>query len=295
MDTQDKKRTKRNLIIFAVSVLGLAALAGFIEPLTVPTGAESSTSGLGKLLWIVAPLAVMLLLRIFGGDGWGDFGLRPNFKGNGFWWLVSVLVFPGVITIAVLIGALFGGLELKVNMFSAFAAALLPGFLSAMIKNIFEESAWRGYLAPKVYSLKMNMWLSHAIVGVVWGAWHLPFVFVFWTYLTPNMLWYFIPLLFVGTFSQSVVYGEIRLATDSVLPAWVMHTIGNAFGNAILLSGFIQLVPGRESLVSPGADGVVSIVLMFAVGYWLHQRRRAGLESRHQSETIKKADNTVKV
>ena len=279
MHTQDKKRTKRNLIIFTVLVLGLAALAGVVEPLTVPPGAEPGTSGLGQLLWIIAPLGVMLLLRIFGGDGWDDFGLRPNFRGNGFWWLVSVLIFPAVITISVLIGALLGGLELDVNMFSAFVAALLPGLISAMIKNVFEEFAWRGYLAPKVYSLNMNafganVWLSHAIVGMVWGAWHLPFVFVFWPYLTPNMLWYFVPLLLVGTFSQSVVYGEIRLATASVLPAWGMHTIGNAIGNTLLLSNFIQLGPGRELWFSPGAESVISIILMFAVGYWLHQRRK---------------------
>jgi membrane protease YdiL (CAAX protease family) len=274
MHTQDKERTKRNLIIFTVLVLGLAALAGVIEPLTVPPGAEPGTAGLGQLLWIIAPLGVVLLLRIFGGDGWDDFGLRLNFKSNGFWWLVSVLIFPVVFTISVLIGALLGGLELDVNMLSAFAAALLPGLISAMIKNVFEEFAWRGYLAPKVYSLNMNIWLSHAIIGMVWGAWHLPFVFVFWFYLTADMLWTFVPLLLVGTFSQSVVYGEIRLATASVLPAWAMHTIGNAIGNALLLSSFIQFDPGWELWVSPGAESVVSIVLMFAIGYWLHRRRK---------------------
>lgn len=274
MATKVENRTKRNLIIFTVLVLGIAALAGVIEPLTVPPGAEPGTPGLGQLLWIIAPLGAMLLLRIFGGDGWDDFGLRPNFKGNGFWWLVSGLVFPVVITISVLLGALLGGLELDVNMFSAFVVALLTGLISALIKNVFEEFAWRGYLAPKLYWLNMNIWLSHAIVGMVWGAWHLPFVFVFWPYLTPDMLWYFVPLLLVGTFSQSVVYGEIRLATASVLPAWVMHTIGNAIGNTLLLSGFIQFDPGWELLVSPGAESVVSIVLMFATGYWLHRRRK---------------------
>jgi membrane protease YdiL (CAAX protease family) len=275
MLTQDNKRTKRNLIIFTVLVLGLAVLAGVIEPLTVPPGAEPGTPGLGQLLWIIAPLGVMLLLRIFGGDGWADFGLRPNFKSNGFWWLVSVLIFPAVITISVLIGALLGGLALNVNMFAGVVGALLTGLISALIKNIFEEFAWRGYLAPKLYSLNMNIWLSHAIVGMIWGAWHLPFVYVFWPYLIPDMLWTFVPLLLVGTFSQSVVYGEIRLATASVLPAWAMHTIGNAIGNALLLSSFIQFDPGWELLVSPGAESVVSIVLMFAIGYWLHRRRKS--------------------
>jgi hypothetical protein len=108
---------------------------------------------------------------------------------------------------------------------------------------------------------------------LIWGAWHLPFIYVFWTYLTPEMLWYFIPMFLVGTISQSVVYGEIRLATASVLPAWTMHTIGNAIGNALLVSSFIQFNSGWELLVSPGAEGLVSIILMFMIGFWLNRRR----------------------
>lgn len=274
MSTRDKKHTSRNLVIFAVLVLGSAVLARVVEPFTVSPSTEPGTPGLGQLLWLVAPLAVMLLLRIFGGDGWNGLGLRPNLKGNGFWWLSSVLVYPVVITISVLIGALLGGVELDGNMFPAFAAALLPGSISAAIKNVFEEFAWRGYLAPKVYALKMNAYLSHGLVGIVWGAWHVPFVLVLWPYLTPTMLWAFVPLLLVGIICQSVVYGEIRLATGSVWPAWVMHTIGNTLGNTLLLSGFVQLGRGKELWFSPGAEGVISMILMFAIGYWLHQRRK---------------------
>jgi len=266
--------TKRNLIVFTASVLGIAVLARIIEPYTVPSGSEPGTSGLGQLLWLITPMAVMLLLRIFGSDGWSDLGLWPNFRGNGFWWLISVLIFPVMIILIVILGTLLGGLKLDLILLPAFIAALLPGFVSASFKNIFEEFAWRGYLAPKVYSLKMNIWLSHAIVGLVWGAWHLPFVFVFWHYLTPNMLWYFVPLLLIGTICQSVVYGEIRLATDSVWPAWIMHTIGNAVGNALLLSGLIQLNRGKELWFTPGAEGIVGMILIFAIGVWLHQRRK---------------------
>jgi len=270
----DKKRTRRNLTIFAVSVLGLTALAGIAEPLTVPPDAEPDASGLGQLLWLVAPLGVALLLRMFGGDGWANMGLRPNLKCNGLWWLVSVLVFPVVIGVTSVIGVVFGGLDLDTRMLTTLAAALATGLIPAMVKNVFEEFAWRGYLAPQVYSLNMNIWLSHAIVGIIWGAWHLPFVYVFWPYLSPSMMWYFVPLLILGTMSQSVVYGEIRLATGSVLPAWVMHTVGNALGNALLLSGAIRLRAGREVWASTGAEGIISIGIMFAVGYWLHQRRK---------------------
>jgi membrane protease YdiL (CAAX protease family) len=276
MSTKVRKRTIRNLVIFTVSVLAIAALAGMVDPYTVPPDAEPGTSGLGQLVWIAAPLGVSLLLRLFGGDGWSDFGLRPNFRGNGFWWLVSVFVIPVVIMVALLCGLLSGALALDMTRLAMFPSVLFSAFIVALVKNVFEEFAWRGYLAPKLYSLNLNIWLSHAIVGLIWGAWHLPFAYVFWTYLTPDLLWIFVPLLLVGTISQSVVYGEIRLATDSVLPAWAMHTTGNAVGNALLLSGLVQFTSsGTTLLFSPGAEGAVAIVLMFAIGYWLHRQRKS--------------------
>jgi hypothetical protein len=87
--------------------------------------------------------------------------------------------------------------------------------------------------------------------------------------------------------ANTVVYGEIRLATGSVLPAWVMHTIGNAIGNTLLPSSFVQLSPGRELWFSPGAESVISIMLMFSAGYWLHQRRKnAARLSRSKEEML---------
>jgi hypothetical protein len=274
MDTKNERRTRRNIVVFAVMVTCLAALAGIIEQLTISPDAEPGSAGLGQGLWIIAPLAVMLLLRFFGGDGWSGAGLRPNFKGNGFWWMVSILIFPVTITVTLVLGGLFNRLSLNVDMLRGVSAGtFLTMLISMLVKNVFEEFAWRGYLAPKMYSLNINIWLSHSIVGLIWGVWHLPFVFVFWTYLTPDMLWYFVPLLLIGCISHSVVYGEIRLATDSAIPAWIMHTIGNTFGSVLLMNGIVQFHSGQELFLSPGTEGIISIIMMFAIGYWLHKRR----------------------
>ena len=273
MNTQNEKRTKRNILIFTALVIGLAVLAWIIDPFTVPPDAAPGTPGLGQMLWIISPLIAMLILRTLGGDGWADFGLRPRFKGNGFWWMVSILIFPIVILLIVLVGTITGGIDLDTSLLANAPTALITLLVSALVKNIFEEFAWRGYLAPKIYSLNKNIWLSHAFIGLIWGLWHLPFMMVFWPYLTPNMLPIFIPLLLIGTISQSIVYGEIRLATSSVLPAWIMHSIGNAIGNCLILNSIIKFQSGKELLFTPGAEGIISIVLMFAIGFWLHQRR----------------------
>ena len=64
MAIRDKNRTKRNLMIFIVLVLGFAILARIIDPFTVPPGAEPGAAGLGQLLWLVAPLAIFLALQL---------------------------------------------------------------------------------------------------------------------------------------------------------------------------------------------------------------------------------------
>jgi membrane protease YdiL (CAAX protease family) len=273
MNTQTGKRTKRNIVIFTLAVLGLAVLAWIIEPFTVPPDAEPGTAGLGQLLWIVSPVLVMVLLRSFGGNCWSDFGLGPNFKGNGFWWWTSILYYPIIILVILLLGTLTGGLTIRTEQLSGAVPVLVTLLVSSLVKNIFEEFAWRGYLAPKVYSLKKNIWLSHAFVGLIWGLWHVPFVMALWPYLTPDMLPIFIPLLLLGCMSDSIVYGEIRLATNSVLPAWISHTVGNVVGNFLILNSVISLRSGQELFFTPGGEGIISTVLMLALGIWLHQRR----------------------
>ncbi|MFZ6018632.1 MAG: CPBP family intramembrane glutamate endopeptidase, partial [Chloroflexota bacterium] len=148
----NKRRTIRNLVLFTVVVISI----GFIgRGLDVRMG-NSPSESLGMLLWLVVPSVFSLLLRAFGGDGWKDFGIRPNFKGNGKFYLVSLLVYPVLTLIVLLIGSLAGLItfpNLSMNALGMIAQVFLVGALPQFVKNIFEETAWRGYLAPKVYAL----------------------------------------------------------------------------------------------------------------------------------------------
>lgn len=118
-----------------------------------------SAEGLGILLWIGTPLVISLLLRAFAGDGWRDLGIKPNLKGNALWYVVAILIYPAATACILLVGSGLGLISFPnpsqstlVLFFQAFALALLPNIL----KNFFEETAWRGYLAPKVHSLGLN-------------------------------------------------------------------------------------------------------------------------------------------
>lgn len=275
MDTQSQnnKRTVRNLAIFTFLVIALGWLGRWLDSLT---GSTSPQEGFGLLIWIISPLAVSFLLRAFAGDGWKDLGIRPAIKGNVLWYAVSILVYPICIMLILAIGFVLGAVSFPgfppgtVGLVGpAFALAIVSGF----VKNIFEEFAWRGYLAPKMNTLGLNDFVAHAVVGLIWGAWHLPYFLFVTSYLTesPETL---IPRFLLGTISVSIVYGEIRILTNSVWPAVLMHTVGGACVGTLFLYGLFEIRTGTEFLVSPGVEGVLSIVLFTLIGVGIHLLRR---------------------
>jgi len=281
MDTQSQsnKRTTRNLAIFTFLVI---TVGWFGLWLNVLMGSPSPQESLGMLIWLITPLVASLLLRAFAGDGWKDIGIRPAIKGNVVWYAFSMLVYPVCIAIILVIGFAIGAVSFpgflsgKVGVFiQAVALATVTNF----IKNIFEEFAWRGYLAPKVHTLGLNDFVAHMIVGIIWAVWHLPYwlgllnISVLRSYTTQSLLT-FIPLGFAGIIVAAIVYGELRMLTDSVWPVVLLHTIGNALILTLLLQDFIEIASSMEFLVTPGMEGVLSIVLFLVIGIGIHFIRR---------------------
>lgn len=277
IQNQSNRTTIRNLAIFITVVLAIGWIGRGLDVLMDNPASE----GLGILLWIIMPLGASLLLRAFAGDGWKDFGIKPNFKGNASWYIIALLVYPVLTALVLIIGSGLGLItfpNLSLNtlwlVFQVFALGILPLF----IKNIFEEAAWRGYLAPKVYSLRLNDFVGHFIVGLVWGAWHIPYYLFFLDRavlqkFTTLDLAAFIPLSIVVMISWGMVYGEIRLLTNSIWPAVLMHMVEDAFLNQLFTENHIRIVPGTDWLVSP-VNGLISIFLFIALGVGLRQLRK---------------------
>ncbi len=273
---QGKRTTIRNLAIFVIVVLAVGWIGRLLDVLMDGQASED----LGILLWITTPLGASLLMRAFAGDGWKDFGIKPNFKGSASWYIIALLVYPGSTVLVLIIGRGLGlitfpnfalntlGLVLQV-----FALGILPQF----VKNMFEEAAWRGYLVPKLFSLHLNDFAGHSIVGLVWGMWHIPYYLFFLdravlqNFTTLNLA-IFIPLSIVVMISWAMVYGEIRLLTNSIWPAVLMHTVEDALLNQLFTEHRIQIAPGTDWLVSP-VHGLISILFFIATGIGLRQWR----------------------
>jgi membrane protease YdiL (CAAX protease family) len=273
------KRTKRNLIIFILVSLTFGFLGSAVNRLT---GQADSMESLGVLIWLVAPLAANLLLRALGGDGWADFGLRPRFKSAWRWYVVALLV-PALVSL-ILVGV-SAGLDslnpssLKKGSLQTFLSLLVVSFGGSMVKNIFEEFAWRGYLAPQLAKLSKRVILNAIITGVVWAAWHIPYYYFFLSQdVLRSQTALSIPvLILIGIFMlpfQSLLYNELRLISQSVWPAWLMHTVSNAFSFAIVGGGFVAVSDSPlHVLFTPGTEGILYALLYGLAGWWLYQQR----------------------
>ncbi|MBN1120734.1 MAG: CPBP family intramembrane metalloprotease [Anaerolineae bacterium] len=273
--THDNRGSVRNIIIFVVIVIAF----GWIGYFLAQDGTEESRQ-LGLLLFIIAPVVAMVLLRLLFGDGWKDLGLGPHFKGNWFWYLASILIYPLVVGVVLLIGVAVGAISLTGKSFGAYLAVFGAQLGAVLLKNIFEEFGWRGYLTPRLDSMGVKPLTNHLITGTIWGVWHVPYWLALLTpeeisSMTPRSMSLFIPMAIVGIIASAIIFGEIRLATGSVWPTWIMHNIDNAVVVALLTGGFITINRG-EFWLTPGMDGVLHIVLIVAVGMWAFRRRKKG-------------------
>jgi len=123
-----------------------------------------------------------------------------------------------------------------------------------------------------MYKLGLNVFVAHVLVGLIWGGWHLTYLRAITPYTTESLAT-LVPRLLAGAIAASIVYGEIRIATDSVWPAWLMHTVGAAFVGPLILQDFIEVAGGTEFVVAPVVEGGLMIVLLTLIGVGIHLLR----------------------
>ncbi len=256
MNASERRKTIQRIIIFSA----LVTMVAFVAP---SLGGTPTSIGPGFILWAAAPLLISLLLRFVTRD-WSDLGAKPEIKKNRRWYIVSLLAYPVTMILAALIGTLTSVSSISdfsLERFLQIALSALPFFF---IFAIFEEVGWRGYLAPKLASLGVNLYVAAALVAAVWATWHLPYIReLTWDYTSENLL-IFIPRFYLATFAFTLVFGEIRNVTATFWPAVIMHAVGNSFGHP-LASEFVTIAEGKEYLGSVG-NGLFLIMLMILLG-----------------------------
>lgn len=259
---------KRNLVIFCFIVMVSGWIGVLVDRMLIDQP-EGNTLGMG--LWLVIPLAAVLLLRSYAGDGWKETGFHPRLRGNLKWYLVALLVFPLITAIVLLMGTLLGWIDMSnFRAMPSFAGVFLGLLFGQFIKNIFEESVWRGYLTSKLVQLKLKDWYVYLIVGIIWGGWHIPYYLVFlptsdmFSILPVDKL-AFAAIAIVSMTCWSVLFVELYRVTGSIWPCILMHSVEDALINPLVIDGYITIASGKEWLVSPIA-GIFTSLLYVGVG-----------------------------
>ncbi|MBK9439841.1 MAG: CPBP family intramembrane metalloprotease [Comamonadaceae bacterium] len=86
-----------------------------------------------------------------------------------------------------------------------------------------EEFGWRGYALPTL-QVRMSWRLASLVLGLVWGVWHLPLLFISDTVQAHMTLVHFL----VSAVAMSVIFAWLALHTGgSVAVALVLHTAIN--------------------------------------------------------------------
>jgi len=91
---------------------------------SVLTG-QSEGDSFGMGIWLVLPLLTAFVIILFSKESRKDLGMRLNFKGNMKWYLVSVLIFPVVTAIVLIIGAATNWIDMSAFDFKTFILTFL--------------------------------------------------------------------------------------------------------------------------------------------------------------------------
>ena len=269
------KRTLRNVILFSFVAVVCGWVGVGVDKLL---GQSSNLESLGALIFISSPILCMVLLRLFGGDGWKDLPLKPNFRRNARWYLFAIVVYPVVIGITLFVGKLFGWVDVSRFSIAAYFPVFIATFLPQCLKNIFEESVWRGYLTVKVEQLTQNEWLVYLVVALVWQVWHLPYYLLLLddAYLASffpfgNVLFVVTSFVVIGVWT--IMYTEIFFLSRSLLLVVLMHAMEDAL-NPLISDGFAVVSPDKALLVSP-SFGLIPLLLYLVIGLWLRRIRKS--------------------
>ena len=270
----------RNIVIVALFTVGGGWLGIWLNNVTGNT--MPPMQSLGALVWLTTPALSGIFLRAFAGDGWKDSGFGLNLLSGWKWYLVAILVYPLASLLTFGLAALFGIATadgFAAQGFAAYFSAAGIMFVGSLMKNIFEEFAWRGYLTPRLEAAKVHPMWNHFIVSSLWMTWHLPYYYYYLDRVVLNSaITTSVPVFlitgYIVMFPTAILFGELRLLSKSVWPVFILHNVINALSMPLLINGFIEVKGPLGFIFTPTNEGVITALLFGVAGWMLYQYRR---------------------
>ncbi len=237
-------------------------------------GALSAPQALHYISAFGPALAALIVTALIGGRaGLVELGRRVvRFNVGWRWWLIGVGT-PLLLGIAAVLIYLMSNSALPdLTLFGEVDYLGNIGALAALALWIAtygfgEEIGWRGFAFHRMES---GGWVrAAAIIGVLWGLWHLPYFFYKENFIA----------LGVGGFVGYIV----SITMGSILLSWIYRGSGHSILIVALWHGLFDFVSA-----SPIAEGTGSAIISGAVIVWviaiLRLTARSAAESRTQGD-----------
>ncbi|WGI17695.1 type II CAAX endopeptidase family protein [Methanonatronarchaeum sp. AMET-Sl] len=177
-------------------------------------------------------------------------------------WLLVILFFYPVFNlvmaaIAVFLGITSSPIEFisSQRLFSLTGFSMLLGF--AFLFPLIEEIGLRGYWFDQLQS-RWSALTSSLILGLVWGLWHIPLVYMTGYYSDTTFnpeLWWWIPSMIITAIIATWIYNNTK---RSVLAVVGLHFMGNLTGETM---GF------SPEMYPFAITGTLTIAILLLV-YW---------------------------
>jgi membrane protease YdiL (CAAX protease family)/CheY-like chemotaxis protein len=210
------------------SIPQLLVLVGavFLGPWTMWLSRVAENRGLlswhlpqGLALWSIAPVLLLALAAVSGGDGLRDLGRRIVHWRVPGWTYAAALAAPLGIAGSSAAVVHAAGRSVPVGDMLSLPAALIYLAYGTGLFLLTEEAAWRGVLLPRIQR-RVGPNAAALSVGALWAGWHLPLLAV------PDAGDYGLPvapflLLIVAT--SVLMTGLVNAAGGSVLIAALFH------------------------------------------------------------------------
>jgi membrane protease YdiL (CAAX protease family) len=265
---------------------------------------------LANYIIIMTPALANIITRLITKEGWGQLWLRPNLRRGwrfylAAWFLPLVAVAVGAATYYLLYPQTFDASLAAVQTLFASAPAGTaanpwPAFLFLILQSAIvavpinalvsmgEEFGWRAYLLQKLMARFTGAGQpgdpaqasaaaarkASLLVGLVWGVWHWPLIFMSISIDPTTPLLY--PLIYLlSTCAMSVLLCWVTLRSGSAWPAAVGHGAINAFSGlaALTMKGPANMLlgPMTGSLIGSAGFFLLALALLmnrnaFAMG-----------------------------
>lgn len=269
----------RNIVIVSIFTVGGGWLGIWLN--TVTGNTMPPMQSLGALIWLISPALSGFAMRALGGDGWKDSGFGLHLISGWKWYLMALLVYPLASLLIFVLGTLFGITSadgFAVQGFNSYLSAAGVIFAGSLMKNFFEEFAWRSYLTPRLEAAGVHPLVNHTLVGILWMSWHLPYYYYYLDRVQlesaiTTSIPVFIALGYLVMIPTAILFGELRLISKSTWTVFLLHQVINAVSMPLLMNGFIEVNGPLAPIFTPTNEGVI-VSLLFGIAGWMLMKTR---------------------